>query len=308
MIFTLFVTTSKDLYSVLLCRFLAGACGSAAYVIPPGLFVDLFDPIGRAIGYMAFATAAFIGGSLGPPVGALVVLHGFDWRWTMWMSIIIALPLTASMIALPETLEAVILQKKAKRFRIKTGDWTIRCRRDEIPVRLQDYLLKPWSMLIREPVLMVITLAFTLYYGIQSLSYSAIPRAFEQRDWSFESSTLALSTTIVGFALGFVIVVADTKLRLGKQLLRGGQVAPENRLPPMVGDAELLKTTITKLTKSDCRHGAPLPSTGVVRPDIKPSFPLGSWRSIRSGSWLRDVSRLGDGNGIRSGPVRGPCK
>lgn len=233
-LFTLFVTTSKDLYSLLFCRFLAGACGSAAYVIPPGMFVDLFDPVGRAIGYMAFATAAFIGGSLGPPIGALIVAKELDWRWTMWLSIVIALPLTAGIAFLPETQEAVILQRKSMRLRRETGDRKIRSRRDEVPVELRNYLLKPWLMLIREPVLIIVTLAFTLDYGIQSLTYSAVPCAFERRLWSHEASAWTLSTTIVGFALGFAIVAVDTKLRLGKELLRDGRVIPENRLPPMV--------------------------------------------------------------------------
>lgn len=198
------------------------------------MFVDLFDPVSRAIGYMAFATAAFIGGSLGPPIGALIVAQGSDWRWTMWLSIIIALPLTVCIISMPESLETVILEKKAKRLRAESGEWTIRSRRDEVPVQLRVYLLKPWSMLIREPVLMVVTLAFTLDYGIQSMTYSAVPCAFEYRLWSAEASAWALSPTIVGFGLGFAIVALDTKLRLGNQLFREGHVKPESRLPPMV--------------------------------------------------------------------------
>ncbi|KAF7190220.1 Citrinin biosynthesis cluster MFS transporter mrr1 [Pseudocercospora fuligena] len=78
-VFTTYTTFARDFGGILFCRILAGVCGSAAYVIPPGIFVDLYGPVGRAIGYQLFATGAFIGGSLGPGVGLSVAGLG-DWR------------------------------------------------------------------------------------------------------------------------------------------------------------------------------------------------------------------------------------
>lgn len=101
----------------------------------------------------------------GPAVGASLVLHfELDWRWTVWLTVIVALPLTVVMCFLPESLESVILQRRAQRVRQETGDWYIHCTRDEVPVDLRVYLIKPWTMMFKEPVLVVVALAFTLDY------------------------------------------------------------------------------------------------------------------------------------------------
>lgn len=94
--FTVFVTFARDFGGVLACRFLAGVCGSAAYVIPPGVFVDIFGPVGRAVGYQIFATGAFVGGSLGPGIGASIAAKG-DWRGSMWLLNAVTFPLVALM-------------------------------------------------------------------------------------------------------------------------------------------------------------------------------------------------------------------
>jgi MFS family permease len=235
--FTGFMTMVRDFSGILMCRFLAGACGSAAYVIPPGMFVDIFDPVGRAIGYQIFATAAFIGGSLGPGISAAMAARGLDWRYTMFLANGIALVLAFVMMSLPETLEAMLLQRRSRRLRSQTGDWNLHCYRDQVSLDLSSHLLKPWKMLVREPVLMVVTIAFTLDYTIQTLTYSEVPRAFTMlRSWGYEDSAWALSITIIGFVIGCVAVVVDTKVRFERKLFHEIPFAPETRLPPMVSD------------------------------------------------------------------------
>lgn len=200
------------------------------------MFVDLFGPVGRAIGYSVFASGAFFGGSLGPGIGvALVSDLGLSWRWSMWLCSIIAIPLIGATLLLPETLEPVILQSKCSRLRYETGDWSLHCWRDANPVTLHKYLIKPWQMLGREPVLMVVTLAFTLDYGVQSLTYSAIPKAFQaQNQWSLGRSAWMLAITLPGFTLGCIAVLIDTKMRFQKRLVAGKAIEPESRLPAMV--------------------------------------------------------------------------
>lgn len=246
MFFTILVTIVNDFDMVVIFRFLAGACGSSAYVIPPGMYVDMYGPVGRAIGYQIFATGAFIGGSLGPPIAAVLVdMHKLDWRWSMWFTVLVAINLTMAMLLLPETLDAILLQRLSKKMRLETGDWSWHCPRDETPFELRDFLLKPWRMLIREPVLVVVTIAFTLDYGIQSLTYTAIPQAFSRpRGWEKGASAWVLTVTIVGFVVGCGIVVVDTQLRFAKRLLSGSPVAPESRLPPMVGCVILQRNSV----------------------------------------------------------------
>ncbi|KAK4505201.1 hypothetical protein PRZ48_003164 [Zasmidium cellare] len=236
------VTIVRDFEGVVVFRFFAGAFGSAAYVIPPGMYVDMYGPVGRAIGYSIFATGAFIGGSLGPAIGnVLVESHNLDWRWSMWLTVIVAVPLTMTLLFLPETLDAILLQRMSHKLRLDTGDWSWHCPRDETPFQLKDFLLKPWRMIVQEPVLIVVTLAFTLDYGIQSLTYTAIPQGFLRlRSWTKTDSAWALTVTIIGFVIGCVVVVLDTQFRFAKHLKLGRLVLPESRLPPMIAGMAML--------------------------------------------------------------------
>ncbi|WPA99428.1 uncharacterized protein RHO25_004045 [Cercospora beticola] len=240
LMFNYLVTAMDGLRAALICRFLSAACGSAAYVIPPGVFVDLYGPVGRAIGYQIFATAAFIGGSLGPGVAACMVSSGLDWRWPLSLVSITALPMILAFSMTPETLEPALLQQKARRLRLATGDWSWHAKRDETPVNLSNYLVKPWKMLVQEPVLIVVTTAFTMDYFIQTLTYSEIPIAFGMRHWDYTAAYLSLCLTLLGFALGCVILVVDTNLRFRKRHAKGLPIAPESRLPPIIIGMALL--------------------------------------------------------------------
>lgn len=234
MLFCTFTTYVSNVQALLLCRFLAAACGSAAYVIPPGIFVDLYGPVGRAVGYQIFATAAFIGGSLGPAVAACMIYHGINWRWTLYLVNGITFPLIVAMLFLPETLEPCILQTKARRLRLTTGDWSLHTRQEESAVNFSKYLAKPWKMLVQEPVLIVVTTAFTIDYAVFSETYSWVPFAFSMRGWKPLYAYSALLLTIPGFILGCAIVVIDTKTRFQRHFKKALVTAPESRLPPLV--------------------------------------------------------------------------
>ncbi|PPJ50400.1 hypothetical protein CBER1_06972 [Cercospora berteroae] len=193
-IFNHLVTAVNNVQTALIGRFLSAACGSSAYVIPPGVFVDLYGPVGSAIGYQIFATAAFIGGSLGPGVAAYMISSGLEWRWPLYLN----------------------------------------------PLSLSNYLAKPWKMLIQEPVLIVVTTAFTIDYFIQTLTYSEIPIAFGMRHWDYTTAYLSLCLTLPGFALGCIFLIVDTMLRFRKRHAKGLPIAPESRLPPIIIGMALL--------------------------------------------------------------------
>lgn len=79
------------------------------------------------------------------------------------------------LFSVPETWAPIILQKKASRLRYETKDWSIHSRRDENPVDakalLKNYGLKPWQMLIQEPILAAITGYVCFTYGIIYLTF-----------------------------------------------------------------------------------------------------------------------------------------
>ena len=63
---------------------------------------------------------------------------------------------------MPETYGPVILQAHAKRLRYEQKNWAIRAKADETQINLKvigdKYLLKPFRMIIQEPILLLVTL------------------------------------------------------------------------------------------------------------------------------------------------------
>jgi MFS transporter, DHA1 family, multidrug resistance protein len=150
------VAVAQNLTAVLLCRFLAGTLGSAVFAVPPALAVDFLNPVERskAVGlYMAFL---FLGPTIGPVVGAYLTTS-LGWRWTGWVGVLLGgLCGTFALLAIPESSEAVILQRKAARLRPQTQNWAFHSKLDENPVTFaslrRKYLLRPVQMILREPI------------------------------------------------------------------------------------------------------------------------------------------------------------
>ena len=65
-IFMIAVAVSKDIQTLLICRFFAGLFGSCALTIVPAIFSDIFNNETRGMAIAAFAASAFNGPLVGP--------------------------------------------------------------------------------------------------------------------------------------------------------------------------------------------------------------------------------------------------
>jgi len=239
LVFQIPVGVAENLQTVLVCRFFAGAFGSSALAIVPGIGVDLFGPIERAIATMAYAAAVFAGPALGPIVGEYTV-RDVGWRWTAWITMIMGACFYAvSLVVLRETFPPILLQQKAARLRLETRDWALHTKLDEEPVNFtflfRKYGLKPLQMIILEPILIVMTAYVSLVYGILYLIFFAYPYSFEQdREISFGTSSLPFISIFVGVLIACAGLVWETKVMFTPKLVRARKVIPEERLPPMM--------------------------------------------------------------------------
>lgn len=108
---------------------------------------------------------------------------------------------------------------------------------------LTKYIFRPIQMLILEPILVCITIYISLIYGILYLFFTAYPISFgEVRGWkSAGIAALPFTGILVGVLLGCIFVAYCTRKYFVKRLkASGGQVIPEDRLPPMMVAAILL--------------------------------------------------------------------
>ena len=240
-IFQIPIGVASNLQTIFVCRFFGGAFGSAALAIVPGMAVDLFDPVERGVATMAYAAAVFAGPAVGPIVGEFTVMNtSLGWHWTGWFTMIMGAFFYA--IALPtvkETFPAVILKAKAARLRQETRNWALHTKQDEEPVHFgflfRKYGLKPVQMMMKEPILIIMTVYISLVYGILYLIFFAYPYSF-QRDRQMETgiASLPFIAIFIGVLIACATLTWETKVIFTPKFNKAKKVIPEERLPPMM--------------------------------------------------------------------------
>lgn len=246
---------ARDAQTVLICRFFAGVFGSAPLAIVGGQNADMLGPVGRGIATAGFSLGVYCGPVAGPILGNILVKH-LNWRWTAWITLILGAFFGLVSICTPETAESVILRRKAEKLRIETSDWALHAECEEKPTHLayfvEKYLAKPVLILIAEPIvkscciqlvlpdtanlcqLIIFTAYMSLVYGIMYLTLTLYPYAFQTgRGWESLHATLPFLYMLVGVVLACVIIGAHSVWH-GKTLQAGKELAPEQRLHPVV--------------------------------------------------------------------------
>ena len=118
----------------------------------------------------SFAGALFAGPIFGPIVGAFVTESYLGWRWTQWITLIMACFFgILNFFIFPETYPPVLLARRAKRLRHETGNWALHAKHEERQVDLKDianrYLARPAKMFFMEPILSLLTFYLSFVFG-----------------------------------------------------------------------------------------------------------------------------------------------
>ncbi|CZR58483.1 probable fluconazole resistance protein [Phialocephala subalpina] len=245
-IFQIGVAVAQNLYTIMLCRFFSGMFGSAPLAIVGGTLADFWGPVDRGVATCVFASATFVGPIAGPVMGSFITASSLGWKWTAWMTMIMCFFFgIVGFIIVPETSHLKILQQRAKTLRFEQKNWAIHSKADETKADLgafvQTYLIKPFAMLFKEPILVLITLYMALIYGILYLFFEAYPISFqENRHWNSGVASLPFLAILSGVLIGAGAVAYITKTRFARKLQEQGKLVPEERLPPMIAGAFIL--------------------------------------------------------------------
>lgn len=152
----------------------------------------------------------------------------------------------ACAIYVPETYAPVLLRKRAAKLSQLTGKvYVSKMDADNTATRSQQVkttLLRPWVLLLREPIVFLTSIYLAIVYGTLYLLFAAFPIVFQlNRGWSPGIGGLAF----VGVAVGMVAAVAYSAFD-NRRYLRvveaspGGMAPPEARLPPAIVGSVLL--------------------------------------------------------------------
>lgn len=237
-IFNIPCAVAKNVETLLVCRFLAGFFGSSPLTNSGGVISDMFSASERALAVSLYAAAPFAGPVIGPIVGGFVIMNT-SWHWIFWILTIFSFVMLFSGALNPETYAPVLLRRRAAALQKETGK-VYRSMYDLHPmfaapfaVKMKAALLRPFLLLIKEPICSLFALYTACVYGMLYCFFGAFPLVFEYaRGWSPGISGLAFIPVGLGMVGAIIANVFDNK-RYVRKLIAGGGVplAPEERLP-----------------------------------------------------------------------------
>ena len=241
------VGAAQNVYTIMLCRFSGGVFGSSPLAVIGGALADFWGPVERGFALGLFSGATFIGPVAGPIVGGFVTKSYLGWRWTAWLTLIMAAFFgIISWFICSESYAPVLLQRKASKRRHETKNWAIHAPMDENVVDIHEiihkYLYRPAIMITTEPILILITLYMAFIYGVLYLFFEAYPITFqEERGWNAGIGALPFIGITIGVVIGVIIITYTSNHRFKRKMQEnGGKPIPEERLIAMIIGSFLL--------------------------------------------------------------------
>ncbi|KAH8816073.1 major facilitator superfamily domain-containing protein [Xylogone sp. PMI_703] len=242
---------AKNIQTMLIARFFDGISGSAFLSVAGGTVGDMFNRQQLQFPMMIYTSSPFIGPAVGPLVGGFINQYA-SWRWTFYV-LLIWTGVQLAMIALlvPETYHPVILRNKARKIRKETGDerWRAPLEKSNksIPRTIAYSLLRPFQLLLLEPMCFNLCLFSAILLGILYLFFGAFPLIFGTNH-GFTQSQVGMS--FIGMFVGMIGAAATDPFwhRNYVRLIRQREEAtgekggsePEYRLPPAIVGACLV--------------------------------------------------------------------
>lgn len=161
------------------------------------------------------------------------------WRWVMGFLAAFsgALWIVCS-VFVPETYGPVLLQKRAASLSKRTGKVYVSIHDAEkgkisIKKAFKTSLLRPWILLLREPIVLLLSIYMAIIYGTLYLCFGAFPIVFEgERHWNQGVAGLAFLGVMVGMIIAIPYSIIDNKRYVRAQGKHAGFAPPEARLPP----------------------------------------------------------------------------
>ena len=205
----------------------------------------MFEARQRGLAMSIFAAAPFMGPTLGPIVGGFVG-QTIGWRWVMGVSAIFTGVLwLLGTFTIPETYAPVLLRKRAAALSKMTGQVyrsELEIARGPPPTLTQNFkiaLSRPWILLFREPIVLLLSIYMAIIYGTLYMCFGAFPIVYaENRHWSQGISGLAFLGVAVGMLIAVIWSIPDNNRYLRAEdaaKARGERGAPpEARLPPSI--------------------------------------------------------------------------
>ncbi|KAF7978666.1 hypothetical protein HWV62_45194 [Athelia sp. TMB] len=236
LLFNTAIIEAPNSSTVLAFRFLSGFVGSPALATGGASMGDIFPP--QALPYVIgiWALGAVAGPILGPVIGGFAA-QANGWKWPiyelMWISGFAFLFLA---VLLPETLEANILLKRARRLRKLTGNPNLRSQSeiDQAKISTKTFvyesLVQPF-LLAAEPALLFANVFIGLVYSVFYLWFEAFPLVFNDiYHFNLGVGSLPFVAFVVTGSITYTVYALYNRYHMEPRMARNPNLAPEARL------------------------------------------------------------------------------
>jgi multidrug resistance protein len=183
-VFIIPCAVSKNIATLLVCRAIDGIAFSAPMTLVGGTLADLWRAEERGVPMAAFSAAPFIGPAIGPLAGGFLS-DAAGWRWLYWLQLILAgCAYILITFTVPETYAPIILAKRAKKIRAKTGDDSHITEQDldlrPLNERLRIFLIRPFQLLFGELIVFLVAIYMSVLYGLLYMFFVAFPIIYQE--------------------------------------------------------------------------------------------------------------------------------
>ncbi|KAI2781646.1 putative florfenicol exporter [Daldinia loculata] len=222
-------------------RFLAVTGAGAGIILTGPVMADMYHAKDRGKSLAIASFLPYLGPALGPIVGGVVVQLVY-WPWLFWIvSIFDAFITILGVFIIKESYTPVLLRRKAVARSesvvpaLSPQQWAFW---KDLFSRLAIYLRRPLRLLIRRPIIQVISLVLALNFGIYTLMLSIFATLWI--DW-YGQSALIGSLHYLSFSIGFCMtaqigarIMDIIYRRLRDRPKNKGEDRPEFRVPYML--------------------------------------------------------------------------
>ncbi|RYP19221.1 hypothetical protein DL767_009689 [Monosporascus sp. MG133] len=229
-IFLLFTTgagLARNIQTLIICRFLSATFGSPALAVGAGTVADIWDmEHGGGLATVLITCTFFLGPSLGPLIGGYTMETRGDWRWLMWVLLLIAGPIGLLVLPSKETSKKIILARRAKQRGLPGPP--------KLPpsaalkMLLVVTLGRPLKMLTMEPIVMSWALYHAFVFGVLFAFFDSYPYVFISV-YGFSAGQIGLA--FLGIFIGTLLAVFTFAL-IDKTVYQKKKVACAPAKPP----------------------------------------------------------------------------
>lgn len=230
-------------------RFLSGFFASPVLATGAASVCDIIEVPYMPVVIGVWALFSLCGPSLGPLIGAVLVVAK-SWRWCFWFMLFISgLSLLICIFLMPETYAPTIMYYEARKLRKLTGNHEIKTAEETheknsvtgLKDLAADYLWRPIEISIIEPVVLLINIYLALVYGVLYLWFEGFPLVFiDIYDFTIVEEGACFSSILVGVIIGSCCYVIFIYHRFTVKLKTNQPVYPEVFLPMAIVGAVFL--------------------------------------------------------------------